>query len=61
MEERIMEAESDVERLETIFSAADFFETHGDQSEKLHAELSDIKANLEQLYARWEELEAITE
>ena len=60
MEERIMEAETDAERLENIFSAPDFFETHGDQAEKLHAELSNVKANLEQLYARWEELEAIT-
>ncbi len=59
MEERIMTAETEVEQLEAIFSAPDFFESHGDQSEKLHTELSKIKAELERLYARWEKLEGL--
>ncbi len=60
MEERIMVVETAVERLETIFSAPDFFEKHGDRSEALHNELDKTKHELEELYARWEQLESLT-
>ena len=52
-----MELESKIERIETMFAAPDFFTKNGDQSEKLHNELTKLKAQLEKAYARWEELE----
>jgi len=57
MEERVMELESEVERIETMFAAPDFFTKHGDQRAKLHDELTNLKEKIEKSYARWEELE----
>lgn len=59
MEEQIMVAETAVEELEAIFSAPNFFERYGDKSEEMHLELNKIKHELEELYRRWEELEAL--
>ncbi|MCP3965765.1 MAG: ABC-F family ATP-binding cassette domain-containing protein [Lentisphaerae bacterium] len=57
MEERVLEAESKVEEIETMFSDPDFFTKHGDQSTELQQELDAAHAEIEKLYARWEELE----
>jgi ATPase subunit of ABC transporter with duplicated ATPase domains len=57
MEERVMELESEVERIEAMFAAPDFFSKHGDQSAKLHDKLTNLKEKIEKSYARWEELE----
>ena len=57
MEKHVMELESKIERIETMFAEPDFFTKNGEQSEKLHNELTKLKAQLEKAYARWEELE----
>ena len=59
IEEIILGAETEITRLESIFAAPDFYQTHGDQWEKLQAELAAARHKVAQLYARWEELEAI--
>ncbi len=59
MEERILAAESEVERLEGLFSTPDFFEKHGARTAELTAELEQARAHISQLYDRWEELERI--
>jgi len=59
MEERIMEAEGEVERIEGVFASPDFHAKHGESSKELQAELEEARAEAARLYARWEELEAI--
>ncbi|MFA7257151.1 MAG: ABC-F family ATP-binding cassette domain-containing protein, partial [Kiritimatiellales bacterium] len=59
MEETIMKAEAEVERLETLFAAPDFYEKYGSRTAELQAELAAAKAALENLFARWEELETL--
>jgi ATPase subunit of ABC transporter with duplicated ATPase domains len=58
MEENVMELETEIERIETMFAKPDFFTKHGDQSAELHNKLTELKEQLEKSYARWEELEA---
>jgi len=57
MEDHVMELESEVERIETMFADPDFFTKHGDQSTELNHELTYLKEQLEDSYTRWEELE----
>jgi ATP-binding cassette subfamily F protein uup len=59
IEERILDAEETVSEMEAMFSAPDFYETHGDRITELTAELEAAKATVQELYARWEELEDI--
>ncbi len=59
IEQNIMEAESEVERIEAIFSAPDFYEKFGDKANELNSELEDAKLKVKDLYERWEELERI--
>ena len=59
IEEKILEAEAEVSRIEKLFASPDFFEKHGSRSAGLHDELNSAKTSLEKLYARWEELEKI--
>ena len=59
MEERILELEQEVERIEGIFSSPTFHQEHGDKAAELNAEMEAAKTETERLYARWEELEAI--
>ncbi|OVE81882.1 ABC transporter [bacterium M21] len=59
MEERILEAETEVEELVTMFSKPDFFDTHGERVQELTADLEQKKTVVSQLYTRWEELESI--
>jgi len=59
IEERILEAETAVEELEKLFMKADFYQEHGHEVLELQQELEDKKAGVQQLYARWGELEAI--
>lgn len=55
----IVRAEGEVERIEAIFSAPDFYEKHGEQTGQLTDELAAAKENVERLYARWHELEEL--
>ncbi|HWB60124.1 MAG TPA: ABC-F family ATP-binding cassette domain-containing protein [Chthoniobacteraceae bacterium] len=59
IESDILAAETAVSDLETIFAAPDFYEKHGDQWEKLDAQLKAGRKKVAALYARWEELEKI--
>jgi ATP-binding cassette subfamily F protein uup len=59
IEAEILRAEGEVARIEAIFSRADFYETHGEQTAALTAELDAARASVDRLYARWHELEAI--
>ncbi len=57
IEQSIMTAENDVQRLEAIFSAPDYHEKYGTKTPELTRELTTAKNLVEQLYARWHELE----
>ena len=59
MEKAIHEVEAEIARIESFFAAPDFHRTHAKQTDELVAELAAAKANLEKLFLRWEELEAI--
>ena len=57
MEAAILAAEDEVVRLEALFAAPDFYQTHASDWQKLEAELRAARATgSPQLYARWEEL-----
>jgi hypothetical protein len=59
MEARIHTVDEEIARIEGLFASPDFHRTHATQTKELTAELDAAKAKLEQLYARWEELESI--
>ena len=59
IESIILQAEAEVQRIEAIFSAGDFYEKHGEHTLKLTQELATAKHEVERLYARWHELEEL--
>jgi len=59
IEADIHKAEEEVRRLEATFLDPDFYDKHGHEWEALEAKLVKDKERVLQLYARWEELEAI--
>ena len=59
IEETILNAETEVTRMETLFAAPDFYQTHGDQWEQLQAKLTASRHQVARLYSRWEELAAL--
>ena len=59
MEENILAAEAEVERIEAIFTAPDYHIKYAAMTNELTAELNQAKEKADQLYKRWEELEAI--
>lgn len=59
IEQEIILAEEDVERIEAIFSSHDFYDQHGEHTVKLTKELTAAKEQIERLYARWHELEEL--
>lgn len=59
MENQVYAVEEQIGRVENLFADPDFHKTHATQTTALMAELADHKAKLNQLYKRWEELEAI--
>lgn len=59
IEPAIHTAEQNVARIEALFTEPDFHRKHGQRTEELNAELAAEKARIAQLFARWEELEAI--
>jgi ATP-binding cassette subfamily F protein uup len=58
MEEAILEAEGEVERLDAIANDPAVIADHT-RSTKAFAELSDAQNRVQTLYARWSELEAV--
>ncbi|MCF6270788.1 MAG: ATP-binding cassette domain-containing protein [Melioribacteraceae bacterium] len=59
IENNILDAESEVERIEAIFSSPDFFEKYAEQTKGLNKKLELSKTKVQTLYDRWEELEEI--
>jgi len=59
IEENIMIAELEVERIEKIFSSPDFYPTFAAQTNVLNLQLKEAKQNVKLLYDRWEELEQL--
>lgn len=59
IEEKIIEAEQEVERIESIFSSPDFYEKYAAQTNDLTHQLTQAKQKGKQLYERWEELEQL--
>lgn len=61
IEDRVMEAEDKVADIEKTFSDPDFHARFGDQLNDLNARLELAKKEVADLYARWEELESISQ
>ncbi|MDP2035952.1 MAG: ATP-binding cassette domain-containing protein [Ignavibacteria bacterium] len=59
MEENILNAETEVERIEAIFSSPDFYSKFATQTMELNKQLEEAKQKVKSLYERWEELEKI--
>jgi hypothetical protein len=59
MEAQIHTVDEEIARIEGLFASPDFHRTHAPRTNELKAELTAAKARLNQLYARWEELETI--
>ena len=59
IEHSIIQAESEVARIEAIFASPDFYEKRGEQTVRLTQELAAAKGEVDRLYARWHELEDI--
>ncbi len=59
MEAQIHALEAEVTRIEGLFADPEFFRKHAASVNQLTAELDVAKAKVPQLYARWEELEAL--
>jgi ATP-binding cassette subfamily F protein uup len=59
MEAQIQTVDAEIARIESLFAQPDFHRTHGTETDQLVADVAAAKVKLSQLYARWEELEAI--
>jgi len=59
MEAQIHAVEAEVARIEHLFADAEFFRKHAAQVNQLTSELDAAKKKVVELYARWEELEAV--
>lgn len=59
IEEKIMQAETEVEEIEKIYSSPDFFEKYATQTNELNIKLETAKERVKKLYNRWEELESL--
>ncbi|MEK0445666.1 MAG: hypothetical protein RLZZ399_987 [Verrucomicrobiota bacterium] len=57
MEARILEAEAEIERIESLFAMPDFYARHGQDAVALQEQLEKKRIEVPQLYARWEALE----
>ena len=61
MEEKIMDMESEKERIEELFADPEFYKTHAAETKKLQLKLRDLEKTLDTLYSRWEELGSFLE
>ena len=57
IQKKIIEAESEVERIEKIFTSPDFYDKFAKQTNQLNFELEQAKEIVKKLYDRWDELE----
>ena len=59
MEQAILAAEDEVERIEGDFMSPEFYKSHAAEAREIESRLRTANANVARLYARWEELEAV--
>ncbi len=59
IEPRIAEAEARIAAIETMYRDPDFYDKHAKEADALEAETEALTSEIETLFARWEELEAI--
>jgi len=59
IEPKILEMEERVEEIDAMFEDPDFYAKHGDDAQALADEREKTKAEVDELYVRWEELEKI--
>lgn len=59
MEATILEAETEVARLEEAFAAPDFYTKHGNDLAGMERQLNSARERVAQLYKRWAELEEL--
>jgi ATP-binding cassette subfamily F protein uup len=59
IENDIMNAESEVEKIEGMFSSPDFYEKYTARTKELTSQLEQAKTLILKLYERWDELEKI--
>jgi ABC transport system ATP-binding/permease protein len=59
MEAQILATEEEIARIQNLFASPDFHRTHATRTNQLTADLAAGKEKINQLYARWEELETI--
>lgn len=59
--EKIIDAETEVERIENIFASPDFYLKYAEQTNDLNLQLGLAKEKVKILYERWEELERMKE
>ena len=57
IEEKIIEAEAEVDRIEKIYTSPDYYLKYAEQTNKLNNQLTEAKEEVKKLYERWEELE----
>jgi len=57
IEADISTVETEIQKIEGLFSDAEFYKKHGDKTAQLTEELNSAKNKVEILYKRWEELE----
>lgn len=57
IEEKIIEAESEVERIEKIFTLPEFYQKYADQTNQLNLQRDEAKEKVRKLYERWDALE----
>jgi hypothetical protein len=55
--EKIITAETEVERIEKIFALPDFYEKYAEKTNELNRQLEEAKEKVKKHYERWEELE----
>lgn len=59
IEQKIINAESEVKRIEGIFTSPDYYEKYAAQTNELNRQLEEAKEKAAKLYERWEELEKL--
>lgn len=61
IEEKILNLESEKQKIEQSFTDPDFYKTQGAEVSKLQLELKELEIRIDTLYSRWDELEELKE
>lgn len=59
IEGKIITAESEVKKIENIFSSPDFYKKYAQQTNEFNQQLEEAKEKVKKLYERWDELEKL--